>query len=60
MIYYKIEGLNTLNGLNIYKPSDPNSAGFVIQLGKWKFCIRYSKRVKRWFVWLKKEYYGNR
>ena len=60
MIYYKIEGCDALNGLNIYKPSDPNSAGFIIKLGKWKFCIRYSKRVKRLFVWLKKEYYGNR
>jgi hypothetical protein len=60
MIYYKLEGLPPLNGFNFYKPSDPNSAGFVIKLGKWKFCIRYSKRVKRLFVWLKKEYYGNR
>jgi hypothetical protein len=60
MIYYKIEGCDALNGLNIYKPSDPNSAGFIIKLNRWKFCIRYSKRVKRLFVWLKKEYYGNR
>lgn len=60
MIYYKIEGCDTLNGLNIYKLSDPSNAGFVARLGKWKFCVRYSKRVKRLFVWLKKEYYGNR
>ena len=60
MIYYKVEGLPPLNGLNIYRPADPNSAGFVAKLGKWKFCMRYSKQIKRWFVWLKKEHSGNR
>ena len=60
MIYYKVEGLPPLNGLNIYKPTDLSNAGFVVKLGKWKFCIRYSKQIKRWFVWLKKEHNGNR
>ena len=60
MIYYKVEGLPPLNGLNIYRLTDPGNAGFVVKLGKWEFCTRYSKQVKRWFVRLKKEYYGNR
>ena len=58
MIYYKIEGQNASPGLNIYKLTDPNSIGFIMKLGRWKFCVRYSKRIKRWFIWLKKEYYG--
>ena len=58
MIYYKIEGQDASPGLNIYKLTDRNSAGFIVRLSKWKFCIRYSKRIKRWFIWLKKEHNG--
>jgi hypothetical protein len=49
MVYYKIEGLPPLNGLNFYKPSDPVSAGFLIKLGVFELRVRYSKRVKKWF-----------
>jgi len=49
MIYYIIEGLPPLNGLNFYKLSDPNSAGFLIKLGSFELRVRYSKRVKQWF-----------
>jgi hypothetical protein len=50
MIYYKIEGLPPLNGLNFYKPSDPSNAGFLIKLGSFELRVRYSKRVKKWFT----------
>jgi hypothetical protein len=50
MIYYKIESMAPLNGLNIYPLDDKNSAGFVIKLGPAEFRVRYSKRVKRWFI----------
>lgn len=50
MIYYKIEGMAPLNGLNIYEKSDPSSSGFVLKLGSLELRVRYSKRVKKWFV----------
>ena len=48
-IWWKIEGLEALNGLNVYKPRDKHSAGFVIKLGRIQFKVRYSKRAKKWF-----------
>jgi hypothetical protein len=48
--FYKVEGLPPLNGLNVYKLSDPNSAGFLLKIGLAEFRVRYSKRVRKWFV----------
>ena len=48
LFWWKIEGCELLNGLNVYKPSDPNSAGFAIKFGNFKTRIRYSKRTKLW------------
>ena len=47
LIWWKIEGSDPLNGLNVYPLSDPHSAGFVIKAGKIKFKVRWSKRTKR-------------
>jgi hypothetical protein len=48
LFWWKIEGCELLNGLNVYPPSDKNSAGFAIKLGNWKTRARYSKRTKQW------------
>jgi hypothetical protein len=48
LFWWKVEGCELLNGLNVYRPSDPSSAGFVIKFGNWKTRVRYSKRTKQW------------
>ena len=50
LFWWKIEGCDLLNGLNVYRPSDPNSAGFAIKLGKFIFRVRYSKRTHLWHI----------
>jgi hypothetical protein len=47
LLWWKVEGLNALNGLNVYRLSDPNSAGFWLKCGKLVFRLRYSKRTKK-------------
>jgi len=54
LFWWKVEGMECLNGLNVYHPDDPNSAGFVIKIGAFGFRIRYSKRAKQWFGGLQK------
>jgi hypothetical protein len=49
LFWWKIEGYECLNGINVYPPSDKHSAGFIIKMGKFKFRLRYSKRIKQWF-----------
>ena len=49
LFWWKVEGLEPLNGLNVYRLSDPHSAGFVLKFGRFKFKVRYSKRAKKWF-----------
>ena len=48
LFWWKVEGCELLNGLNMYRPSDPHSAGFAIKFGNWKTRVRYSKRTKQW------------
>lgn len=48
LFWWKVEGCELLNGLNVYRPSDPHSAGFAIKFGNWKTRVRYSKRTKQW------------
>jgi hypothetical protein len=50
LFWWKIEGCEPLNGINVYRPSDPNSAGFCLKVGKFKWRVRYSKRTKKWFL----------
>ena len=47
---WKIEGCEVLNGLNVYKPSDPCNVGFILKLGGLQFKMRYSKNTKH-FHW---------
>ena len=49
LFWWKVEGMDVLNGINVYHPDDPSSAGFVIKVGAVGFRIRYSKRTKQWF-----------
>jgi hypothetical protein len=49
LFWWKVEGLEPLNGLNVYPPSCPHSAGFTIKFGQFRFRVRYSKRTKKWF-----------
>jgi hypothetical protein len=49
LFWWKLEGYDTLNGLNVYLPHDPVSAGFVLQGFGLRFRMRWSKRVKRMF-----------
>ena len=53
LFWWKIEGCEVLNGLNVYRLDDPNSAGFVLKLGKFIFRMRYSKRTKQFFWGMK-------
>jgi hypothetical protein len=50
LFWWKVEGLDALNGLNVYHPRDENNIGFVLKLGEFKFRARWSKRVKK-FYW---------
>ena len=54
LFWWKVEGVDPLNGINVIHPDDPSSAGFVIKVGPVGFRVRYSKRVKKWFVGIKK------
>ena len=54
IFWWKIEGYAVLNGINIYPLTDKDSAGFVIRVHNFKFQVRWSKRVKRWFIYYAK------
>ena len=49
LLWWKIEGSDTLNGLNVYPLSDQVSAGFVLQGFGWRWRVRWSKRVHKLF-----------
>ena len=48
LFWWKIEGCEPLNGLNVYPPSDTHSAGFILKFGNFAWRVRYSKRTKEW------------
>lgn len=50
LFWWKVEGKEPLNGLNVYHPDDPISAGFVIRVWRFGFKVRYSKRAKKWVI----------
>lgn len=54
LFWWKEEGMTVLNGLNVYHPDDPHSAGFVLRVGAIGFRIRYSKLAKQWFGGIQK------
>lgn len=49
MIYWKKEGGEIRNGLNLYHPRDKHSIGGVFRLGNHIWRLRYSKIAKMWF-----------
>lgn len=49
LFWWKIEGYDALNGLNVYHPKDEVSAGFIVKGFGWQWRVRWSKRVKRLF-----------
>lgn len=48
MIHWKIEFEKIQQGLSVYPPSDPFSAGFVLRIGKRLWRVRYSKSTGKW------------
>jgi hypothetical protein len=54
LFWWKIEGYDLLNGINVYRQGDENSAGFVIKFGSWAFRCRYSKRTCKWNIGFKR------
>jgi len=50
MIYLTGEGETVRNGINLYRLSDPSSAGFKLRLGRYLFMLRWSKGRQRFFV----------
>ena len=58
LFWWKIEGANTLNGLNVYHPKDQNSIGFILRVHKYQFRLRWSKRTKKWFCGIERSYYA--
>jgi hypothetical protein len=49
LLWWKVEGIEALNGINVYRPSDPRSAGFVLKVGKLVCRVRWSKWTKQMF-----------
>jgi hypothetical protein len=50
MIWFRKDGTYIHNGFNFFYPNDPESIGFIFRLGKFKVRVRWSKNVKRWFL----------
>lgn len=48
LFWWKVEGYEALNGLNVYQLKDPRSAGFILKFGQLSLRIRYSKYTKQW------------
>jgi hypothetical protein len=48
LFWWKVEGSNALNGLNVYPRKDPRNAGFILKFGKFCLRVRYSKYTKQW------------
>lgn len=51
MIRWRAEGEIIRNGLNVWRPSDKGSAGFVLRLGNYQLYVRWSKIMKQWIIW---------
>lgn len=47
LFWWKIEGFENLNGLNVYHPNDESSVGFILQGFGHSIRLRWSKRTKR-------------
>jgi hypothetical protein len=58
LFWWKIEGCECLNGVNVYPPSDKNSAGFVLKAGGWQLRVRWSKRAKKLFYGIERASYA--
>lgn len=58
LIWWKVEGCECLNGLNVYHPKDQNSAGFILRVCKYQFRLRWSKRIKKCFWGIERSHYA--
>ena len=54
IFWWKVEGREPLNGINVYHPDDPVSAGFIVRAGAFCADVRYDKGAKRWAVLIQK------
>lgn len=52
--HHRMEGQNILTGINFFSRHDPGSRGFVILTRKHVLRFRWSKRLKRFFIYLKR------
>jgi len=50
MLHFKKEGQILHQGLSIYHPRDPHSAGAYLRLGNHILRLRWSKVVKKFFI----------
>lgn len=49
MMYWKREGEQIRQGLTIYHPKHPSSAGGILRIGNHAWSVRYSKATSRWY-----------
>lgn len=47
---WRREGEVFRQGLNLYPPGDKSSIGGALMVGPYRFHLRYSKHLKRWFT----------
>jgi len=50
MIYFRDEGENIRNGLNLYPLTSTSSIGFIFRIRSKTWRVRYSKITKKWFI----------
>ena len=54
--HWRKEGEQTRPGLNVYRPNDRSSIGFVLDLDRLYVRLRYSKVIHKWFFsWQRRE-----
>ena len=49
MFNWRYEGESVKQGFNVYPLDDKGSFGFIFKIKKFRFAIRYSKKVKKFF-----------
>ena len=55
MIYFRGESDVVRNGFNFYRLSDPASIGFIFRIHRWGLIVRWSKVVKKLFIYTRVE-----
>jgi len=53
MFHYYDEGLGPKPGLNVYRPGNGSSWGWILRIGNFAWRVRYSYIRKKWFIGLR-------